>query len=279
MSLAVVISDIAPLYTKPEPMCELADEALYGMTVEVLEACGDYRCVRTHYRYEGWAPAVCLREDDAAAAAWDAAPKLVVQKPYIDVLDRPKVQGGCLQSMPRGALLCPEGAPDESRWQPVRLADGRLGYTKETYLAPPAPLWQGGGEAQLRKAVCDTALSYLGAQYRWGGKTPLGIDCSGLVSMAYLLHGVIIYRDAAFKPGFALKKITIEQAKPGDLLFFPGHVAMYLGEGRFIHATGHTGTEGVILSSLHADAPDYRADLLHTLKAVGSIFEGEDVTE
>lgn len=279
MSLAVVIADIAPLYTKPEPMCELADEALYGMTVEVLETHGNYRRVRTHYRYEGWTPAACLHEEDAAAAAWNAAPKLVVQKPYIDVLDRPKVQGFCLQSMPRGALLCPESAPDESRWLAVRLADGRRGYAKETYLAPPEPLWQGGDEERLRREVCETALSYLGTQYRWGGKTPLGIDCSGLVSMAYLLHGVVIYRDARFKKGFALKKISLEQAKPGDLLFFPGHVAMYLGDGRFVHATGHTGTEGVILSSLNADAPDYREDLLHTLQAVGSIFEGEEAAE
>ena len=279
MSLAVVIADIAPLYTKPEPLCERADEALYGMTVQVLKAHGDYRRVRTHYRYEGWVPAACLLEDDAAAVAWEAAPKLVVQKPYIDVLDAPKVQGGCLQSMPRGALLCPERAPDESLWRAVRLADGRQGYTKETYLAPPAPLWQGGSEERLRRAVCETALSYLGSQYRWGGKTPLGIDCSGLVSMAYLMHGVVIYRDAAIKKGFALKKITLEQAKPGDLLFFPGHVAMYLGDGRFIHSTGHTGTEGVILSSLNPDAPDYREDLLHTLQAVGSVFEGDEADE
>ena len=279
MSLAVVIAGIAPLYIKPEPLCELADEALYGMTVEVQEASGDYRRVRTHYRYEGWTPAACLLEDDTIAAAWATAPKFVVQKPYIDVLNRPKAQGGCLQSMPRGALLCPEDAPNENRWQAVRLADGRWGYTKETYLAPPAPPWQGGGEEQLRRAVCETALSYLGAQYRWGGKTPLGIDCSGLVSMAYLLHGVVIYRDAAFKKGFALKKITLRQAKPGDLLFFPGHVAMYLGDGRFIHSTGHTGTEGVILSSLNRDESDYREDLLRTIQAVGSIFEGEEVTE
>lgn len=277
MSLAVVTADIAPLYTEPGPLCELADEALYGMTVEVLDVRGDYRRVRTHYRYEGWTPAACLREDDAAAAAWDAAPKLVVLRPYIDVLHQPRVRGIRLQSMPRGALLCPAGAPDESLWRAVHLADGRQGYAKETYLAPAAPPWQGGGEERLRRAVCDTALSYLGAQYRWGGKTPLGIDCSGLVSMAYLMHGVVIWRDAGFKPGFALKKITLEQAKPGDLLFFPGHVAMYLGGGRFIHSTGHTGTEGVILSSLNADAPDYREDLLRTMQAVGSVFEGEEV--
>ena len=108
MSFAVVVSDIAPLYTKPEPLCELADEALYGMVLEVLAREGMYCRVRTHYRYEGWTPARCLLEDGALAAQWQSVPKLVVQKPYIDVLNEPKVQGGCLQSMPRGAFLCPE---------------------------------------------------------------------------------------------------------------------------------------------------------------------------
>ena len=272
MSFAVVVSDIAPLYTKPEPLCELADEALYGMVVEVLAREGMYCRVRTHYRYEGWTPARCLLEDGAPAAQWQSVPKLVVQKPYIDVLNEPKVQGGCLQSMPRGAFLCPEGGPDENQWQPVRLADGRLGYTTATYLAQPAPAWESVGEDELRQRLCGAALSYLGAQYRWGGKTPLGIDCSGLVSMAYLLNGVIIYRDAAIKPGFALHEISLEAAKPGDLLFFPGHVAMYLGEGRFVHSTGHTGTDGVILSSLAEEAPDYRADLKESMTAVASIF-------
>ena len=56
MSFAVVVSDIAPLYTKPEPLCELADEALYGMVVEVLAREGMYCCVRTHYRYEAGRP-------------------------------------------------------------------------------------------------------------------------------------------------------------------------------------------------------------------------------
>ena len=68
MSFAVVVSDIAPLYTKPEPLCELADEALYGMVLEVLAREGMYCRVRTHYRYEGWTPARCLLEDGALAA-------------------------------------------------------------------------------------------------------------------------------------------------------------------------------------------------------------------
>ena len=69
----------------------------------------------------------------------------------------------------------------------------------------------------------------------------------------------------------------VEELLPGDLLFFADggdvhHVAMYLGEGRFVHSTGHTGTEGVILSSLAEEAPDYRADLKESMTAVASIF-------
>lgn len=221
MSFAVVVSDIAPLYTKPEPLCELADEALYGMVVEVLAREGMYCRVRTHYRYEGWTPARCLLEDGAPAAQWQSVPKLVVQKPYIDVLNEPKVQGGCLQSMPRGAFLCPEGGPDENQWQPVRLADGRLGYTKATYLAQPAPAWESVGEDELRQRLCGAALSYLGAQYRWGGKTPLGIDCSGLVSMAYLLNGVIITGTLPSSRGLRCMKFHLKQQSRAICCFSP----------------------------------------------------------
>lgn len=111
MSFAVVVSDIAPLYTKPEPLCELADEALYGMVVEVLAREGMYCCVRTHYRYEGWTPARCLLEDGALAAQWQSVPKLVVQKPYIDVLNEPKVQGGLPAEHAEGSFSLPGGRP------------------------------------------------------------------------------------------------------------------------------------------------------------------------
>ena len=50
----------------------------------------------------------------------------------------------------------------------------------------------------------------------------MGIDCSGLISMVYLLNGIVIYRDATLKDGFGLSPIPVELAKPGDVLYFPG---------------------------------------------------------
>ena len=90
--------------------------------------------------------------------------------------------------------------------------------------------------------------------------------------MSYLLNGVVIYRDANIVEGFPVHEIPRAEMKPGALLFFPGHVAMYLGDGRYIHSTAKNGSDGVVINSLDPEDPDYRADLDQGMTAVGSIF-------
>ena len=69
-----------------------------------------------------------------------------------------------------------------------------------------------------------------------------------------------------------MHKILLEQAKRGDALYFPGHIALYLGEGRYIHSTGAARSGGVVLNSLDPADPLYREDLVKSLYAVGSLF-------
>lgn len=272
--VAVVVSAICPLMSQPNDQCERADEALHGMVLEVLEETlpGGWYRVRTPYRYEGYVSCEHLLFGEEHAARWADAAKQEVIKGFCDVLAGPSVCCYALDTLPRGAQVIANGKPDESGWVQVTLADGRQGYTKQSFLQPHCDAPRYAEEAALRRAVTETAKLYLGTHYRWGGKTPMGIDCSGLVSMAYWLNGVTIWRDASIKEGFPLHEIPREAMQPGDPLFFPGHVAMYLGDGKYIHSTAKNGSDGVVINSLNPADPDYREDLDKGMTAVGSLF-------
>lgn len=273
MNVALVKQAIAPLLSKPEPLCELADEALCGWQVEILEELpGGWRKVKTHYNYTGYTHRDNLEMDAARPGWWEPLPKKAVTRFTADVLDAPKVQGGCLQTLTLGAWVSPTGEADENGWVPVALCDGRTGYMKEGFLGECITGWAPENEAELREAIVAAAFRYMGCQYRWGGRTPLGIDCSGLCSQAYLMNGIIIHRDAHMEPGFCMKPIPRERLERGDLIFFKGHVAMYLGDQRYIHSTGKNGSDGVVINSFDPKAPDYREDLANGILEMGSVF-------
>ncbi|GIK34831.1 MAG: hypothetical protein AMXMBFR45_09020 [Gammaproteobacteria bacterium] len=91
----------------------------------------------------------------------------------------------------------------------------------------------------LRSRIVFTALQMVGTPYRYGGATPQGFDCSGLVQYAYRNAGLAVPRTSRAQLA-ATTPVPLAEAAPGDLLFFQGkdssHVGIYLGEGRFVHA-------------------------------------------
>ncbi len=159
----------------------------------------------------------------------------------------------------------------DNEWSKVKLATGEVGYTRSYWIRKSNI--ENVSEEEFRENVVQTALSYLTTPYRWGGKSPLGIDCSGLCSMAYMLNGVLIYRDAKIVEGFPIKVIPLDQIQKGDLLYFPGHIAMYVGDGLYVHSS--LGGNEVSINSLNEKHPHYRKDLATSITAVGTLFANE----
>jgi len=85
-------------------------------------------------------------------------------------------------------------------------------------------------------------MRYLRVPYVWGGASPGGFDCSGLVMYVFAQMGVSLPHNAAAQYGAGVP-VSRDQLEPGDLVFFDGlgHVGIYIGNGQFIHAP-HTGT-------------------------------------
>jgi murein DD-endopeptidase len=87
----------------------------------------------------------------------------------------------------------------------------------------------------------DVAISLLGTPYRYGGSTPRGFDCSGLVYYSYRRAGIRVPRSTMAQLHYA-QPVALQHMQPGDLLFFRrtfrsvSHVGIYAGNARFIHA-------------------------------------------
>jgi cell wall-associated NlpC family hydrolase len=118
------------------------------------------------------------------------------------------------------------------------------GCSIEPYRPPqPAPVVAPAAEpaASVGNEIALRAISLLGKPYVWGGADLTGFDCSGLVRFIYDQVGIAVPRTAAEQYS-AAKPIALRGLEPGDLLFFRtqgqriSHVAIYTGEGRFIHA-------------------------------------------
>jgi cell wall-associated NlpC family hydrolase len=208
---------LAPLRRSPRTDAALDTEALRGEAVELIEP-EDEGWVRSRLvadGYEGYLPAAALRPPGPPATHHVAVARTLAF-PAPD-FKRPPVAALTLGAQVR-----------------IVREDGRYAVTDAGEHLIAAHLAPAGHREADPVAVAEKLL---GAPYLWGGKSALGIDCSGLVQLAFGLCGKALPRDSGPQEKSAGAAVDLgEPFRRGDLLFWPGHVAIACGDGTMIHA-------------------------------------------
>lgn len=278
----VITLSVSNIRSKPKHSAELATQALQGMTVKIFKKQDNWFYVQTPDHYLGWLDAGGLAVMNASDfEAWEQLEKVIYIKDYGYVYDLKT--NAILSEVVIGNKFA---IIDKNKKKfTVKLPDGRIG-------------WIARSEAALyldwilnRKIdpehIIETATMFMGRPYLWGGTSPKGMDCSGFTKMVYYLNGVALARDASqqVKDGeLVIIDPTLQNLQKGDLLFFGSpettlkkekiwHVAIYIGAGEIIHASG-----SIKIESLIPGTDNFAEKRLNTLVRARRIIGTETVT-
>ena len=215
-----VTRPLVGLRSAPADNAELVDQAHYGEVLTDLGILGEWMYVQGEDQYLGWTRREGLELDLGVASFF------IVAVPLAILRSSPDPAAAHVGYLPAGAAVHRHAKGDWIETEMGWLA--RTDTTLNEYLIerPPAA-----------DDLIQTAESFIGVPYLWGGTTALGLDCSGFVQQVYRLNGVALPRDADQQAVLGRK---VEEARAGDLMFFGAdavtHVALATSATEFIHA-------------------------------------------
>ncbi len=231
---AICLQSIIPVRKQPSDQSEMINQLIFGDLLTILDTKNSWLLTSTvHDEYEGW---VDIKQ--ITIIEYHEFERLKNEKPvYL-------------------TSICGKAITKEGKTINLLLGSQLAGYKEkiitiynETYLIE--------GDIQDKtphfnsQYIVDVAMKYLGVPYLWGGRSPMGIDCSGLTQIVFGMAGKKIARDAYLQAEQGETINFIEESKSGDLAFFDNtdesitHVGIIIDNKHIIHASGEVRIDNI----------------------------------
>lgn len=252
----VVTLSACNIRSEPRHSAELSTQSTLGTPLRVYKEADGWFLVQTPDEYLGWLDSGGFAAmTEAEYRQWQQADKVVYLPDQGFSLAEPAAQARRVSDLLAGNILQYLGSG--KGYSKVQYPDGRQAYLPdsdvmgyENWLASRQP--DAGN-------IIETAYRFMGRPYLWGGTSGKGVDCSGFTKTVFYLNGLLLPRDASQQVHAGLPvetDTTWAGLLPGDLLFFGRkaaggqpekitHVAIYLGDGKIIHASGDVKVESM----------------------------------
>ncbi len=270
---------------EPRYAAELTTQSQMGTPVRILKREGGWLLIQNADGYLGYATSGSVKAATREEFdRWVDAKKLIWLDAFGSIYSEPNENSAPLSDLTAGNVTVWKNEETCGDFYRVETPDGRLGWIRKSG-ATEWSAWLDANKELSAERLIATAKRFLGTPYVWGGTSAKGVDCSGLTSLCFYLNGYNILRDVGLLQGEGVE-IDLTQGrgalKPGDLLIFGAkradgstyyrHVAIYLGDDRFIHSA-----TSVRINSLDPTATDYdRYNASQLIKAVRYVGAPED---
>lgn len=227
------ISDLSsiPVRTDPAEKSEMCTQILLGEHFQILEEQKKWCKIKLfHDGYEGWIDQKMVTP--------------ITPREYNYLSEKPQAVSGEIFNIVqqidhyRNFLIVSGSTLPHYKPKKSTFKIGKIEYQLK------GPFSNENKNDDLRAKIINTALKYFNAPYLWGGRTPLGIDCSGLTQIVYKIAGIPLPRDASQQATIGDHFSFVEEALPGDLAFFDNefgeiiHVGIIWEKHKIIHSSG-----------------------------------------
>jgi cell wall-associated NlpC family hydrolase len=246
----ICILSIVPVRSEPSDKSEMVTQLLFGEQVQIMGEEKSWRKVRLLFDdYTGWVDSkqlISIEEEEMKK--FSESPALSYDLVQI------AINGTSMIPIVLGSTL--------PFYHDRKIHIGKTEYDFDGNAKIPV-------KADM-SSITEYAAMYLNAPYLWGGRSPFGIDCSGLTQMVYKLCGIKLKRDTHQQVAQGKGVINLENMKPGDLAFFRNgdgkvtHTGILLSPNKIIHAHGRVRIDRVDSEGIfNAEKNDYTHKLSH----------------